>query len=96
MRRIIVACSSGLGTSLLIRLNLEALLREFGIEADVQHTDASSMYYHDADLIIGAKQIVESLQVPNGVEVVSLDDIVDRNYLREKMVKTNAFASWKN
>ena len=33
MKKIIVACNSGLGTSLMIRLNVEALLKEWGLKA---------------------------------------------------------------
>lgn len=33
MKKIIVACNSGLGTSLMIRLNVEALMKEWGIKA---------------------------------------------------------------
>ncbi|TBL81769.1 PTS sugar transporter subunit IIB [Paenibacillus thalictri] len=91
MLKIVVVCTSGLGTSLMIRLNMQALLKELGIQADMMHIDASSMYYHDADVIIGAKQIVESFGSELDVEKIPLDSITDRNHLKQQFMQSKAY-----
>ena len=94
MRKIIVACNSGLGTSLMIRLNVEALLKEWGLKAWVEHTDISSVDTFDADLIIGSNYVMESLQLAKDVEVIGLDDITDRQYLKSRLLDSETFKQW--
>ncbi|MBG9792166.1 hypothetical protein ABD76_06515 [Paenibacillus dendritiformis] len=94
MRKIIVACNSGLGTSLMIRINLEALLKELGVSAEVEHTDVTSMYAHGADLIIGSSVIIDGLDPGHGVEAIGLEDILDRQYLKRKLLDSPAFRQW--
>lgn len=95
--KINVVCTSGLGTSLMIRINLEALLREQGLRAYIEHMDVASLSLSSAaDIIVGAQHIVESL--PSGLqgqtELIALDNIVDRNYLRSKLVASLRFQAW--
>lgn len=94
MRNILVVCSSGLGTSLMIRLNLESILRELGIQANVQHVDASSITYHPSDLVIGAQQIIESLAEQIGAETLGLSSITDKEHLREKLIRSVFYQRW--
>lgn len=96
MRNILVVCSSGLGTSLMIRLNLESVLRELGIQANVEHADASSIAYYHSDLVIGAQQIVESLAEQIGVEALGLSSITDKDHLREKLLGSAFYRRWKS
>jgi PTS system ascorbate-specific IIB component len=94
MRKILVVCSSGLGTSLMIRLNLESILREMGMQVNVEHADASSISYHQADLVIGARQIVESLAERIGAEALGLASITDREHLRERLLASSFYQRW--
>jgi PTS system ascorbate-specific IIB component len=94
MRNIVVVCASGLGTSLMIRLNLESVLRELGIRANVEHVDASSLSYYHPDLVIGAQHIVESLAEQIGAESIGLASITDKEHLREKLIGSAFYRSW--
>lgn len=94
MKKIIVACNSGLGTSLMIRLNVEALLKEWGLKAWVEHTDISSVDAFDADLVIGSNYVMESLQLAKDVETIGLDDITDRQYLKARLLENDTFQQW--
>ncbi|WP_438350332.1 PTS sugar transporter subunit IIB [Paenibacillus sp. FA6] len=94
MRKIIVVCNSGLGTSMMIRLNVEALLKEFGVKAWVEHTDVTSMDAHDADLIIGSSYIMDSLDSITGIEMIGLEDVIDRKYLRTRLTESIIFQRW--
>ncbi|MBR2566936.1 MAG: PTS sugar transporter subunit IIB [Paenibacillus sp.] len=94
MKKIIVACNSGLGTSLMIRLNVEALLKEWGLKAWVEHTDISSIDTFDADLIIGSSYIIESLQLAKDVEKIGVDDITDRHHLKTKLLESETVRQW--
>ncbi|MDQ0252928.1 PTS system ascorbate-specific IIB component [Evansella vedderi] len=83
MKQIIIVCSSGLGTSLMLKLNLERLLKEWNISASVVNMDKTSVTAESPDLIIGAKQIVESINLQREVEIIALENIVNPEYLRK-------------
>ena len=95
MKKIIVACNSGLGTSLMIRLNVEALMKEWGIKAQIEHTDITSVdAFDDADLIIGSSYHMESLHIGGNAETIGLEDITDHQYLKVRLMESVTVRSW--
>jgi|GEM_PF-1362099 Phosphotransferase system, galactitol-specific IIB component len=94
MKQIIVACNSGLGTSLMIRLNIEALMRELGLEIAVEHTDVTSLKAHNAKLIVCSSYIMDSIEDTGDTEIIGLDDIMDRQYLKHELMRSKLFLKW--
>jgi len=94
MKQIIVACNSGLGTSLMIRLNIEALMREMNVQVSVEHTDVTSLRAHNAKLIVCSSYIMDSIEDAGDVEIIGLDDIMDRQYLKNELLKSAVFQEW--
>lgn len=85
MNTIVVVCSSGLGTSLMIRMNLVSLLQEYGIAAHIEQCDSSSVNMYDAELVVGARQVVEALALRPGLRTIALDSITDKEHLRQRL-----------
>ncbi len=84
MKKIIVVCGNGLGSSMIVEMNAKALLKEMGREAEVTHTDLSTAKTEQADIFIGSEDIVDKLAEvhPN---VVKLKNLMDKNELREAL-----------
>jgi PTS system ascorbate-specific IIB component len=95
-KKIIIVCNSGLGTSLMIRIHVQHILSELGVLATVEHTDLSSVSILDADIIIGAAQVIDTIEVPIEVEKIPLANIIDREYIKEKLCKSKIFLRWKS
>lgn len=94
MNTILVVCSSGLGTSLMIRLHLQSILRKYGVEANVEHTDVASLHTHRPALLIGARQIIETMDFSHHIDVIPLDNIVDRHYIENAVIANKTFREW--
>lgn len=94
MRKILVACNSGLGTSLMIRINLEAILKELNCNIAVEHTDVTSLRAYHAKLIVCSSYIVDSIEEPENIEIIALNDIMDRQYLKDELIKSITFQQW--
>ena len=62
--KILAVCGLGQGTSLLLRMNIEDVCRELGIQADVDHMDVSSAASERADVIIASPQLAPLLAGP--------------------------------
>ncbi|PLR75954.1 PTS ascorbate transporter subunit IIB [Bacillus sp. V3-13] len=80
--RILCVCGLGQGTSLILRMNVETVLRDIGIAADVEHTDVSSASSMSADYIVTSNELSQSLT--NTVAKI----IIVQNYFDLNEIKT--------
>lgn len=60
--KILCVCGLGQGTSLILKMNVEEVLSEKNIMADVEHIDLSSATSMSADYIITSNELADSLQ----------------------------------
>ena len=87
--KILVCCGSGLGSSFMIEMNIKKALQEIGAEAEVNHSDLSSAAGIKADIYVGTRDIATQL-VGLGGEVVSLNNMIDKKELAEKIAEAVA------
>ncbi|WP_373898707.1 PTS sugar transporter subunit IIB [Haloimpatiens sp. FM7315] len=83
--KILVCCGSGLGSSFMIEMNINKVLKELNVEAEVDHSDLSSAAGIKADLYVGTRDIASQL-VSLG-EVISLNSMIDLKELKDKMAE---------
>jgi len=79
--KILAVCGLGQGTSLLLRMNIEDVLREMKVQADVDHMDVSSAAYERADLIVASPQLAPLLAASKA-KVLVVNSYLDKNELR--------------
>jgi ascorbate PTS system EIIB component len=84
MTKFLAVCSTGLGSSFMVHMNIEKVLKELGITGvEVDHTDLGSVANGDADAIFVGNDLAEAAQGLG--DVVVLDSIIDLNELRTKV-----------
>ncbi len=84
--KILAICGSGLGTSFMVEMNIKDILSELGVTGvEVSHSDLSSATPDAADVFFLAKDIAEG--GTHLGEVIVLDNIIDKDELKEKLVK---------
>ena len=82
--RIATVCGVGMGSSLILRMTVEDVLKEMGVEASVTATDASSVRSEGADIILGqAMHTVELESVAPAV--VAVRNFVDKAEVRSAL-----------
>jgi len=84
MKKVLVVCGNGLGSSMIVEMNVKSALKEMGQEADVSHTDLTSAKTEPADLYLGSGDIVGHLE-DGKKNVVSLNNLMDKKELREAL-----------
>ena len=82
--KILVCCGSGLGSSFMIEMNIKKVLKELGVQAEVDHSDLSSAAGTKADIYVGTRDIASQLTSLGGI-VVSLNNMIDMKELKEKL-----------
>lgn len=68
----------------MIEMNINKVLAELGVQAEVEHSDLSSAKGMKANIYVGTRDIASQLESLEG-EVVSLNSMIDLAELKEKM-----------
>lgn len=83
MTKFLAVCSTGLGSSFMLRMNIEKVLAEIGVTGvDVEHADLGSVSRGAADALFVGKDIAEAAEGLG--DVVVLESIIDIDELRNK------------
>ena len=86
MKKILVVCGNGLGSSFIVEMNVKNVLRDMGVEASVSHTDLTTAKSEEADLYIGSRDLISNLEDGNKT-IEGLTNILDQNELRSVLEK---------
>ncbi|CZF77133.1 PTS lactose transporter subunit IIB [Grimontia sp. AD028] len=81
--RIMAVCSTGLGSSFMIEMKVKEVMRELGVEAEVNHTDLGSVTPDMADVFICTRDLADSIHAG---DVISIPNITDKNAMKEQLV----------
>ncbi|WP_019392700.1 PTS sugar transporter subunit IIB [Priestia filamentosa] len=84
MKKVLVVCGNGLGSSFIVEMNVKKALEELGLQAEVSHTDLASSKSEEADLYLGAQDIVENLEDGNR-NVVGLVNLLDQEAIKKTL-----------
>ncbi|CAL9507661.1 hypothetical protein SUDANB171_03560 [Streptomyces sp. enrichment culture] len=80
--KFLAMCSSGLGSSFMVHMNIDEVLGELGVSGvEVDHTDIGSAGPESADVFFVAKDLADTAAGLG--DVVVLDSIIDKEELRE-------------
>jgi PTS system ascorbate-specific IIB component len=82
--KILSVCGMGLGSSLMLRMAVESVLKEMKIDADVEVADVSSAVSMNADIIVASPEIAEQL-AGHKAKIVSIKNMTDKTEIKEKL-----------
>lgn len=84
MKKILVVCGNGLGSSFIMELNVKKALEQMGKEAEVSHTDIATARTEPADIYLGAKDIITTLD--DGTRtIVALENVMDTEQIKAQL-----------
>lgn len=82
MLRIGTACGSGLGSSFMVQMNIESILKDLGVsDVEVEHYDLGGADPNAADVWIVGRDLEDSAGHLGDVRI--LNSIIDMDELRE-------------
>lgn len=82
--KIMAVCGSGLGSSFMLEMNIKKVLNKIGVDAEVEHSDLSSVTESSADLFVMGRDIAESSSVSRD-KIIILESIISMPELEEKL-----------
>lgn len=84
MLHIVTVCGNGIGSSIMLKMKIEELCEENGIQANVESTDFNSAQGMKCDLIVTVKELAAQFEGRN-VAVV-------RSYINKKKIAEDVLA----
>lgn len=90
MKKVLVACGCGMGSSQVLKMMATSVLKELGIDHTMYHTsiDEAKSIQRDYDLIIVSETFVNNFTNGNAI-VVGLKNLMSKPELKEKLSKIN-------
>lgn len=86
IRKIMCACGSGLGSSLMVEMNIQDVLKKMGVEGvQVVHSTTSDVQPGAADLFVVGRDLADFIKGVPQEQIVVLVNIVDKKELEEKL-----------
>lgn len=84
MKKILIVCGNGLGSSFIVEMNVKKILDELGKNAEVSHTDLASAKSEPADIYIGAPDIIANLDISDAsAKTFGLKNLLDNRKIKE-------------
>lgn len=84
MKKILVVCGNGLGSSFIMELNVKKALDQMGKEAEVSHTDIATARTESADVYLGAQDIIGTLD-DGSRDIVALENVMNVEEIKTKL-----------
>ncbi|MCC8140364.1 MAG: PTS sugar transporter subunit IIB [Lachnospiraceae bacterium] len=87
MLKVLVACGCGMGSSLMIKQNCQAVLKKMGVECSVDHSSIAEAKtaVNNYDLVVVAENFVKNLKVTGDTKIVGLKNIMNKKELQQKL-----------
>lgn len=84
MIKIVTVCGNGIGSSLLLRLKIEAIAESLGIDVDAESCDSNAAVGKGADLYVTVKEFQNIF--PEGTKVCIVKSYTNRKKIEEALV----------
>ncbi|MDN5341922.1 PTS sugar transporter subunit IIB [Oceanotoga sp. DSM 15011] len=85
MRRALVVCRTGMGSSMMLKFKLEQVISQNDLPLEIEHDVLSAVNNYDVDFVITMNDLVEQLE-SDGVKVVGINDIMDKEEIKSKLM----------
>jgi len=83
--KILSVCGNGLGSSLILKMAVEKVLKSENIKANVVVSDLGNAKGLDADYIVASPEIADRLK-EHKATVIAIKNMMDKNEIKEKLI----------
>lgn len=86
--KIMCACGSGLGSSLIVHMNIEEALKALGVDGvEVVHSTISDIHPGAADLFVVGGDLGDFIEGVGDDQKIVLNNILDKDELKTKLAE---------
>lgn len=87
--KIVAACGNGMGTSMIIKLKVEKICKELGVDASVEALSMgqSKGLTNSVDIIISSTHLSSEFNPNQKAKIVGVKNLMDENEIKEALAK---------
>ncbi|MFD3157865.1 PTS sugar transporter subunit IIB [Haloimpatiens sp. FM7330] len=82
--KIMAVCGFGVGSSMLLKMKIDEVLKANGMKAEVFTADVATAASTECDLIFTSKEMHEQLEGEVSVPVIQIDNFMNKKEIEEK------------
>ena len=86
MKRGLVVCRTGMGSSMMLRIKLEQVIGENKFPLELEHDVLSAISNYDVDCVITMMDLVEQIK-DEAKYVIGINDLMKKVEMKEKIEK---------
>lgn len=86
MLKILTVCAVGVGSSLMLKMNANTILKKHGYKASIENTNMTGAGGFAVDILITTADIYNQIRKINAKEVIILENMVSKKELEEKLI----------
>ena len=83
---IVTVCGMGMGSSLILKMNIDDILKKNGISAEVEACDLGSVTGRSVDLVVTTNELKSQLE-GKGFNIVYVNNVIDKKAIEEKVLE---------
>jgi len=83
---IVTVCGMGMGTSLILKMSIDDILKKNKIDAEVEACDLGSMLGKVADLVVTTYELKSQIE-DKGYNTIYVKNVIDKNAIEEKVME---------
>ena len=89
MIKVLAACGNGMGSSLIIKMKIEKVLKDLGIEYKVHHASVgqAKSEVNNFDLVLVAKTFVNEFKSSGDTKIVGLVNLLSEDEIKQKVTE---------
>ena len=80
-----VVCGFGIGSSLMLKIQIDEILSKNNLEADTLCSDLATCLSNKCDVIFISRELVDRIEDRAEVPIVIVDNFMDKNELENKV-----------
>lgn len=80
--KILAVCGFGVGSSMVLKMTIEKVCNELGIEADVENLDLSSAKSENSDIIFTSYELAEELKKSKNIPIYPIKKYMDKEEVK--------------
>ena len=85
--KIMTVCGFGIGSSLILKMNLDDVLAKNNIDVEVFASDVTSVSDNMADVIFTSSEMAEQIKEKVKCEVIEIKNFMDKKEIEEKGIE---------
>lgn len=85
MKKALVACRSGMGSSMMLKIKVDQVIKENNYDIEVEHSTLDAVRNFKGDIVITMADIAKELQGHTTLYIIGIQNLMDKVEIKKKI-----------